>query len=322
MTQSDEFPTKEALQPRRLSLSTSNDIFVTKFNPACTDIVYSTYYGGMDTDNVYDICLDDSGSLYMTGITRSDNFPTLNPFQEFYRGGFTEGFVAGLDSTGKNILFSSFLGGLRQDWTRTIAVSKRGNIYVGGYTISEDFNTLNAFQPSLAGDKDVILTKLNPAGTEITYSTFFGGTGEDQVYDVRVDDDDSPFLVGYTLGNDFPTLDALQPSLNANHDCFLTRFLPSGTHLAYSTYFGGSDQDQAFGAAFNNENNLFVMGMTRSIDFPTLNAFQPESGKMADVFVISFVSPFTIDSSSILTILILLAGISITIIIWRLGVGP
>ncbi|HEX7957350.1 MAG TPA: SBBP repeat-containing protein, partial [Pyrinomonadaceae bacterium] len=159
------------------------DAYVTKLNPTGTAIVYSTYLGGRDRDQGYDVAVDAGGNAYVVGGTLSDNFPvTPGAFQPVYGGGtYANGlggdaFVAKLNATGTALLYSTYLGGGAAEEAWGVAIDAAGNAYVAGGTWSDNFPVLNALQPARRGDRDGFVTKLDASGAALVYSTYFGGT--------------------------------------------------------------------------------------------------------------------------------------------------
>jgi len=269
LTFSTDFPTQNAFQRR---FGGANDVFVTKLNSSGS-LVYSTYLGGSDMDWGCGIAVDSSGNAYVTGWTWSADFPTQNAFQRRF-GGANDAFVTKLNSSG-SLVYSTYLGGSRPDWGYGIAVDSSGNAYVTGRTLSTDFPTRNAFQRTFGGggDFDAFVTKLNPSGS-LVYSTYLGGSGGDRGHGIAVDSSGNAYVTGETYSTDFPTKNAFQRTFGGEWDAFVTKLNPSGS-LVYSTYLGGSGDDEGYGIAVDSSGNAYVTGLTDSTDFPTTqNAFQ------------------------------------------------
>jgi len=282
-TASTDFPTMNPLQPAN---GGGADAFVAKLNPAGSALVYSTYLGGSGAENVYlylgfgdtavgGIAVDSAGNAYVTGYTSSTDFPTMNPLQPA-NGGGTDAFVAKLNPTGSALLYSTYLGGSSDDYGFAITVDSAGNAYVAGRTFSADFPTKNPFQPPLGNDGDAFVSKLNPTGSALVYSTCLGddayGTG------IAVDSVGDVYISGVTASIDFPvTPGAFQTSCGGPcyGNAFVSKFNPAGSALVYSTYLGGSEADYATAIALDGAGNVYVTGYTTSDDFPvTPGAFQ------------------------------------------------
>jgi hypothetical protein len=276
------------------------DAFVTKLNPQGMAVIYSTYLGGLESDQGFGIAVDADGNAYVTGATLSPNFPTtLGAFQMARAGStFYDAFVTKLDPTGSALVYSTYLGGTDDDVASRIAVDAAGNAYVTGYTFSIDFpTTAGAFQrqlgsaspsvPILQARRDVFVTKLNPTGSALVYSTYLGGSQEDSSSGIAVDAAGNAYLTGvtacadtsrppYNCENNFPTTaGAFQLAFGGATDAFVTKLNPTGSALVYSTYLGGVAFDWGFGIAVDAEGSAYVTGSTY-IDFPTTpGAFQP-----------------------------------------------
>ena len=179
-TQSTNFPTLVGSYQR--TAGGTGDAFVTKFNSSGSP-VYSTYFGGSGVDVAGGVALDSAGNAYIAGETGSTNMPVLNPYQSTFQGGTYDGFVTKLNPSGSGLIYSTYLGGSRgKDWGATIEVDGAGSAYIGGMTQSRNFpSTTGAMQTALGGDNDGFITKMNPAGNGLSYSTFLGGSGAEEV---------------------------------------------------------------------------------------------------------------------------------------------
>jgi uncharacterized repeat protein (TIGR01451 family) len=186
--------------------------------------------------------------------------------------------VTKLNPAGSGLVYSTYLGGSGNDNGGHIAVDAAGNAYVTGSTISTDFPTTpGAFQTSLQGNFDTVVTKLNPAGSGLVYSTYLGGSGGGEGGGgIAVDAAGNVYVTGSTLSTDFPTTPgAFQTSLQGNSDTVVTKLNPAGSGLVYSTYLGGSGDENGGGIAVDAAGNAYVTGSTGSTDFPTTpGAFQ------------------------------------------------
>jgi PKD repeat protein len=291
-TCSSDFPSVNALQPTWRGA----DVFVAKINAAGSAFVYSTYLGGSSEDAGRSIAVDSVGNAYVSGHTYSSDFPTVNALQST-RGGPYDGFVAKINAAGSALIYSTYLGGNDHDSTLGIAVDSAGNAYVTGYTFSPDFPTVNALQPTKPAvfGPDAFVAKISAAGS-LVYSTYLGGSGDEQGSGIAVDDAGNAYVAGYTSSPDFPVANALQPSLKGVADAFVAKLNAAGSALVYSTYLGGYDDwhcddywgycftgDYATGIAVDGAGNAYVVGYTYSSDFPTANALQPWGG--FDAFV-------------------------------------
>jgi Beta-propeller repeat len=294
-TLSVDFPTTlGAFQVARAGSGPFDDVFVTKLNRQGSGLVYSSYLGGNKIDIGYAIAVDRAGYAYVTGQTRSLDFPiTPGAFQLTNHGGPfdpIEAFVAKFNRQGTALVYSTYLGGTNDDFGgKSIAVDATGHAYVTGDTVSADFPTTpNAFQRTNNGGGDVFVTKLNRRGSALRYSTFLGGGGSEQSPDIAIDGAGHAYVSGLTSSPDFPTTPvAIQGTRQGGFDAFVTKLNRRGSALLTSTYLGGTGDDFGTGIAVDRARNAYVLGYTFSRDFPVVpGAFQPaHGGGLLDVFV-------------------------------------
>jgi Calx-beta domain/Beta-propeller repeat/Domain of unknown function (DUF4214) len=297
-TTSSNFPVVNPIQAA-YSGGPGADAFVTKFNPAGSAIVYSTYLGGNAGDSGgftagFSIAVDSAGNAYVTGQTRATNFPIANAIQATFGGGFPDGdaFVSKLNATGTALVYSTYLGGSDNDIGFEIALDSVGSAHVTGVARSTNFPTANAFQSTLKGTSDAFVTKFNAAGTAFSYSTYLGGTADDSGNGIAVDSAGNAYVAGGTSSTDFPLVNPIQGTMAGVFDVFLTKFNVGGSALTYSTYFGGSGGDTALAVAVDSANSMYMTGRTASTNFPTLNPVQSaNAGGTQDAFVMKISDP-------------------------------
>src|SRR5439155_26456745 len=284
-TGSVNFPVTSAAQTAN---GGNSDVFVAKFNPSGSGLIYSTYLGGTGSDTGTSIAIDASGNAYVAGTTYSPGFPIVSAFQSTY-GGEGDGFIAKLGPTGSSLIYSSYLGGTSSDLVQGVAIDSSGNAYLTGATQSPDFPLVNPLQIGNGGASDAFVTKVSAAGASLTYSTYLGGSSADFAQAIAVDGSGNAYLSGYTYSTDFPTQNAFQSSNAGGVDVFLTAVNAAGTGLIYSTYLGGSGQDRLFGMVMDAIGSVYLTGDTQSTDFPrTANAFEATNKGQGDVFVCKF----------------------------------
>ncbi len=282
-TYSSNFPTKNAFD------STFNgdlkDAFVSKFSTNGT-ILWSSYLGGNDHDYGYGIAVTNDGSCYVTGHTRSSDFPTLDAYDPTHNG-YDDVFVSKFNASG-SLLWSTYLGGASRDEALGIAVAGDGSCYITGYTSASDFPTKNAFNSTHGGYGDAFVTKFSSEGL-LLWSTYLGGSDTDRGHDIAVTSDGSCYVSGETYSSNFPTKNAYNSSLSGSLDAFISKFNASG-FLLWSTYLGGSEgRDSGNSIAVTEDGSCFVIGSTSSDDFPTQNAYDNTLGAMSDAFVTKFI---------------------------------
>lgn len=247
-------------------------------------LVYSTYFGAGGIDEARDIVVDATGNTYICGNTSSTNFPVFNAFQPTFGGGNFQGardvFVTKIDSSGTNVLYSTYLGGGGDDKCGRLAIDASGNAYIAGETTSTNFPVFNAFQGIYGGgSSDGFVTKLNSAGSAVFYSTYLGGTLFDAGAAIAVDPNNNAYVTGRTTSPNFFTFNAVQPSFSGGTtaDAFVTKFTSSGLAVFYSTYLGGNAGvgfDAGLGIAVDSAGSAYVTGDTSSTNFPLVNPIQ------------------------------------------------
>jgi hypothetical protein len=314
ITMSPDFPTQMPFQPTNEELSGRPTAFVAKLNAAGSALVYSSYLGGSGGnvaagvgDCANAIAVDGEGNAYIAGQTSSANFPTAAAFQSVNPSiGSTmdvalgSAFVTKLDSTGSALIYSTYLGGSTSESALAVAVDAFGDAYLSGYTSSTDFPIANALQPQNATGghgANAFVTKFNPTGSGLIYSTYLGGSTYEQANALALDAAGNAYVAGTTYSSNFPIVEPLQAtnhagSRNANN-AFISVLNPSGSTLEFSTYLGGSGReyflpcpvgvnpcgpvyvgDSAAAIAVDGLGNLYVTGFANSTDFPTVAAFQ------------------------------------------------
>jgi hypothetical protein len=277
------------------------DAFVAKLSPTGT-IVYSTYLGGNNEDVGYAIAADASGNAYVAGYTQSTNFPTTAGAYDTTLGPDSIGpardaFVAKLTTTGTRS-YATYLGGNGGDVAYGIAVDTSGNASVTGETISTNFPTLSAVQPTPGSLNvaDAFVTKLNSTGSALVYSTYLGGNAIDRGRAIAVDTGGNAYVTGETYSVNFPTANALQSTYGGGTqprcgvgfnppcpDVFVTKLTAAGNAFGYSTYLGGNDADYGRGIAVDTGGNAYVTGQSFSTQFPRTAIFGDASAQFAFV---------------------------------------
>jgi hypothetical protein len=294
-TMSVDFPT--GVSPYQGSLKGVGDVFVTKLSPAGNSLIYSTYLGGTGGEclaSSQGFTIDASGNAYICGYTTSTDFPTLTPYQGSYQGGTYDGFVTKLNATGDALLYSTYLGGSGEDYAYALAIDDSGNAYIGGLTGSGNFPTLNAYQGTYqGGTRDGFITELSPSGNNLIFSTYFGGSGEDYVMAIAIDQSKNIYVAGLTASTNLPTKNAFQEGFQGgSYDAFVSKFNPACNSLQWSTYLGGNGLDEAQSMTVE-KGDVYLAGTTSSSNFPTKNPYQGAyGGGSYDAFVAK-ISPVT-----------------------------
>ena len=239
-------------------------------------VTYATYLGGTAEDDGNAIAVDANGNAWVTGQTKSTNFPTKNPLTNHAanKGGF-DVFVTEFSPTGA-LVYSTYIGGGLDDSGNAIAVNASGNVFVAGGTKSSDFPTQGPFQSTLKGASNAFVLELNSTGSTLMYSTYLGGTGTDVASGLALDKSGNAYIAGSTTSTDFPTHN---PPASGTAGGFVTELNSSGNALVYSAYVGAGLLDFASAIAVDGSGNAYVTGATESPSFPTTaGVVQPTCG--------------------------------------------
>jgi len=327
-----DFPvTSGAFQQTKNATSIGANLFITKFNPSGSALVYSTYLGGSGLDefshvnpaeSAGGIVIDFAGNAYVTGASHSRDFPvTDNAYQKlnnsYYAG--TNAVIAKLNPTGSALVYSTYLGGNFLDGGKSIARDAAGNVYVTGLTSSANFPTTpGAFQPVSPEpypytSGDAFVTELNPTGSALVYSTYLGGSQSDWGNAIVLDAFGSAYITGTTTSTDFPvTSDAFHKGVHSTYgNGFVSKLDPTGSSLLYSSTLGGSIAESAYNAGDTSNGiavdwfgDAYITGQTCSLDFPLAgNPFQSvnkstECTAYFSKFIINTVTTTTLTSNS------------------------
>jgi len=263
----------------------SMDAVVVKIDARTGNVVWATRTGGSDWDAAGDLAVAADGSVYVLGQTQSPDFPTTaDAVQRQFAGPRRDVFVLKLDATGR-IVYSTLLGGSKNDEATAFALADNGTVYVGGATWSEDFPGRKA-QLGPGGLPDGFIARLRPGDPASLQTVRIGGKGRNPIAGLALDREGNLFAVGYTNAVDFPVKNALQPKFGGELDVYLTKWRVSDWSLLFSTYLGGSKLDGAGAVVVDSAGNPIVSGTTASDDFVTTpGAFQRQLRGKYDEFV-------------------------------------
>jgi hypothetical protein len=245
-------------------------------------LAYSTYLGGSGDEHIAAVAVDVQGNVYVTGASASVDFPSSGAFSA--DGAVDDVFVTKFNPHGNGVIYSAYLGGSGGDAGRGIAVAAQGDVYLTGITSSLDFPTASAARPGLGGGTDGFVARLNPAGNGLVFSTYLGGSLDDNSKALAVDGAGAVYVAGHTNSSDFPVATAFQSSLKGLEDGFVTKLDANGA-LRYSTYLGGSAFDTLNGIDVSGAGIAYVTGATSSTDLTMVDAVQPALSGGIDVVV-------------------------------------
>ncbi len=282
LTWSSDFPVQDPLDS---SFNGNEDIFVTKMSADGGSLLYSTYIGGLDVDDGYGIAIDGANNIYLTGRTRSTDFPTQSPYFAAFAGN-EDAFVTKLSAAGNSLIFSTYIGGAGFDYGEDIDLDPTGNAYIVGTTTSTDFPIQNAISSTNGGGYDAFVSKFSSIGDNLLYSTYLGGDQTDLGNGIAVDAAGGAYVTGETFSANFPTANPFDPDHNGGGDAFVSKISPAGNTLDYSTFLGGIGEDAGNDIALNDSGNAYVTGWTNSSGFPTQNAYDATYNGGNDAFAL------------------------------------
>jgi photosystem II stability/assembly factor-like uncharacterized protein/membrane-bound inhibitor of C-type lysozyme len=267
------------------------DAFIIVFNPTGDTLLYSTYFGESGLENGTDIAQDSRGNIYIAGATESPGLPTSGTAFQSSKPGTFSGYVVKMNSTLTDYSYMTYFGGTG-DWDDItniygVEVDTDFNIYIAGVDASENFPSTSGVMMEShdpwywAG----FVAKLQQGDTNAVFSTLVGGTDDDWVYDLELSSANEAIVTGYTMSDDFPiSTDAEQSTLGGSQDAFIAVVNEDGTDVSYSTYFGGSDDEE--GQAIFYDCEIFAAGYSKSTDMPTTSgAYQTSNAGDFDAWI-------------------------------------
>jgi len=295
-TYSSNFPTTPGAYDQKFNSSDYADIFISKLSPDLSTLLASTFLGGGDNDDATSLMTDASGNVYVAGWTFSDNFPTTTgSFDQKYNStNRRDGFISKLSPDLSTLLASTFLGGGGGEWISSLTMDRTGNIYVTGWTVSDNFPvTTGAYDQKFnsSGYTDAFVTKLSADLSALLASTYLGGGGGEWTTSIAIDRSGNVYVTGGTGSDNFPvTMGAYDEKFNSSEfiDAFVTKLSSDLSTLLSSTYLGGENNESASSIAIDATGNIYVSGWTISDNFPiTIGAYDVifNSSGYSDAFI-------------------------------------
>ena len=290
MTSSDQTTFPETTGAYDTTWNGGQDGFVAKVASDGSSLVYATYLGSPGLDSMGGIALDATGNTYLTGSTDSSSFPTTTGPAHGSPGTAADAFVAKLNPTGSGLVYSRFLGGSSVDFAQGLAIDTAGNAYVTGQTRSGNFprTVLQSYQ----GGYDVFVTKVNAAGSALTYSGYIGGAQDDQGFAIAVDGTGNAYVTGQVSSSEsqaFPVTDGPDLSFNGSTDAFVAKVNSAGTALVYCGYVGGTVDEYGSAIAVDATGQAYVTGYADSTEaqgFPVTVGPDLTHNSVTDAFVV------------------------------------
>ena len=301
------------------------DVAISKYSTDGQSLIYTTYYGGNETEMIHSMVVNAQNELIFFGTTSSTDLPSVNAIDTSFNGGtpvsaiqfFSLGsdiFVAKISADGTQFLASTYLGGSENDGLNLVSnsvgtaynngllygygdqargeinVDANGNVFIVSSSFSTDFPMVNALNDSSFGEQDIIVIKMNQQLNSILWSSYFGGTDDDAGYSVKFNSVGEVYISGGTASNDF-SLGSVTSSFQSNFngglsDGYVLKISNDGSSLPAGTFIGTNGYDQSFFVEIDRYDDVYAFGHSAGGNFPVKNA--PYVNANAGQFIIKF----------------------------------
>ena len=290
-TESSEMTFPVTVGPQLTFDNRTSDVFVAKVDATGTRLIYAGYVGGTFFDHGEDIAVDSAGNAYITGWTRSNDFPAVGP-RDSSHSGRKDSFVAKISADGTQLIYSGYIGGNQEDEGHGIDIDGDGNAYLVGRTQSSQTTFPVLGGPDLTfngGNSDAFVAKVDSGG-ELAYAGYIGGAAFDSGLGIVAGPQQNAFVTGYTksTAETFPVVGGPQPELSGAEDAFVSKVSADGRSLVYAGYLGGPLADRGHGIGIDAAGNAYIAGLTSSppdTNFPATVGPSLEFGGLVDAFV-------------------------------------
>ncbi len=269
----------------------SNDVFVCKLDNGLSSIIASTFIGGSDDDYGYGLALDQTGNVFVCGRTESADYPANGGFDDTFNGGFEDVFVSKLNNGLSMLLASTYIGGSTDEGADAIITDNAGNVFISGFTYSDDFPTAGMpYDSTHNGSGDIFVAKFNNKLSILASATFIGGSNFEESHAIALDSAQNVFIAGYTGSSEYPSTPGVYDEVfNENHDAIITKLDNGLSAILASTFIGGGSDDNCYGLVIERAENIFITGISFSTDFPaTANAYDDTHNGERDIFLSRF----------------------------------
>ncbi|HXC03318.1 MAG TPA: SBBP repeat-containing protein, partial [Bacteroidia bacterium] len=248
------------------------DAYIFKLNPSASTLVWATYLGGASSyEQGEGIDVSATGEVYVTGWTQSNDFPTTAGAISSTFGGFQDVWVTHFNTTGTNLLYSTYVSGTYSDYAYALVLDAAGHAFVTGYSGSPNWPTTPGVVGPSTINSDAFVFELNTTGTAFLFNTFVhGGNANCVGYGLALDAAGNSYITGYTYGMT-ATTGAYQTTIGSAAtfpDAFASKLDATGSTLIYNTFLGGDNWEEGNGITVDQTGNAYVTGFTRSANFP------------------------------------------------------
>jgi hypothetical protein len=272
-------------------------VFLFIMNQDGTDLTHAGFWGGWSNEFGYSLDIANNGDVVIGGVSYSEDFPTTSGVYMTKVNDTNNAILLKYRPSTDSLVWSTYIGAFAGEKISSIYVDDSSNIYFAGETTIPSGGapsyptTPGAFDTILNGSKDIFVTKMDPDGTTLIYSTYLGGDGEEEPGNIDVDMYGNLILTGKITSdvNFTITSDCFDDSYNGGDDAFLAVLSPDGSNLIYSSFLGGNQSDSATAVVIADSSTLLVVGTTASMDFPVTNgSYQTINKGGGDIFVTKF----------------------------------
>ncbi|MEJ5166908.1 MAG: SBBP repeat-containing protein, partial [Thermoanaerobaculia bacterium] len=280
-TSSKDLPFANNLS-QTFSSADNYDIYIAKISSQGNEFIWGTLLGGIYNDFGLDLKIDSNEDIIILGETYSPDIPAINGFDEIFNSSniyYSDIYLAKISKDGNNLLWGTFIGGIGSDGARSISMDNLGNIYVCGFTKSNNMPVKNALDYSFNGDEDIYLGKFSSDGKSILWGTYIGGEAYDTCNFVTIGKDSSLFLTGNTSSKNIPVINGYDKVQNGNSDIYVAKISAEGNSFLWATYIGGTMNDYSYSIALDFDDNIFIAGNTYSPDIPVPNGYSSSIGE-------------------------------------------
>ncbi len=272
-TYSSDYPTTDgAFNRTHWGDEWDRDIIVTKLDPDCTSLIFSTYIAGENDDLGNDMELDGSNNVIVAGLTISDEFPISDDALDKNCDGYTDSYLLNLDSSGSSLIYSTYFGGDDIDNCLAVEMIDDNHAIIAGFGYSTDLPiSTDAYQSNLSGEEDGYLCIIDLANSTIDACTYFGSFDNDEIMDLCIGDDGSIIVGGITASRNLPGSAGTVSSeyKGGDYDSFIMKINGNLSALIFSTYIGGSYGDLGYSISTGMNGSIAISGLTYSTDLET-----------------------------------------------------
>jgi len=267
-----------------------SDGFLAKISSNGNKLLWETYIGGNESDQIEAIGEDNDENIILGGWTSSTDFPIIGGFSKNFNGGISDGFVLKISRDGKYLIWSSYLGGSNFDYIYGLDLDSSCNIVVVGAT--EDLAFPSGYDLTFNGLEDGFVCKISSDGQKILWGSYIGGSLDEEVRTIKLDKEDNVFLGGWTISLDFPVPYGFDTTFNGGYwDAFILKLSPDGNNLYWGSYFGGNDKDSSDSIDLDSYGNILIAGTTYSSNLPFSNGYDTTFNGNSDGFIVKISDP-------------------------------